>query len=169
MELVGEAEQVPKKKPKLGRLSEVKKKLLKQSHEVGPNCHCSRLKCFNVIKQCSRQLVVTKFNNMTDYNEQNLYLGGLITSSMVKQRRPRNGNPDSHSYSYSYKIRYLEDGRLIEVPVCYKAFISIHGITPRRVQTLQTMLINKGEIVKDGRGSHDNRPHAISEETIKST
>ncbi|CAG9827457.1 unnamed protein product [Diabrotica balteata] len=149
MELAEEMDQVPKKKPKLGRLSEVKKKLLKQSHEVRPNCRCSRLRCFDAIKPCYRQLVVTKFNEMEDYNEQNLYLGGLITTSLVKQCRPRNED----TYSYSYKIRYLVDGNLIKVPVCFKAFMSIHGITPRRVQTLHSMLTNKGRIVKNRPGT----------------
>ena len=105
---------------------------------------------------------------MTDYNEQNLYLGGLIASAFVKQRRPRPGNnePVSHSYSYSYKVRFMKDVTLIEVPICYKGFISIHGITPRRVKTLQTMLTTKGKIVKDGRGCHNNRPNKIPEESV---
>lgn len=49
MEYVGDCNPTPKKKPRLGRMSDVKKKLLKQNHEVGPNCHCSRLKCFDII------------------------------------------------------------------------------------------------------------------------
>lgn len=103
---------------------------------------------------------------MTDYNEQNLYLGGLITSSLIKQRRPRNDEPINHSYSYSYKIRIVKDETLVEIPVCYKAFVSLHGITPRRVQTLQTMLTNNGRITKDARGSHSNRPHKLKDDTL---
>ena len=103
MESVGDSTQiVPKKKPKLGRLSEVKKKLLKQSHEIGPDCHCSRLQCFDVVNDTSRKDIISKFNAMTDYNEQNLYLGGLIASAFVKQRRPRPGNNERVSHSYSY-------------------------------------------------------------------
>lgn len=165
MELVEETVN-PKKKPRLGRLTEVKKQLLTHSHEVGPNCHCSRLKCYEVIQETERKQVNSKFNQMTNYDEQNLYLGGLITVSLVKQRRPRNDEPEHHSYSYSYKIRFIKNDSLKEVPVCYKAFIAIHGITARRVQTLQSMLTTKGGVVKDGRGKHKNRPHQLSQETV---
>lgn len=166
MERVGEVDPVPKKKPKLGRLSDVKKQLLKQSHEVGPNCHCSRLKCFDVLSDSDRKVIINKFNSMTDYNEQNLYLGGLITSSLVKQRRPRNDQPASHAYSYSYKVRLIKDEKLLETPICYKAFLSVHGITARRVQTLQSMLMKNGEISKDARGGHSNRPHKLKDDTV---
>ena len=35
-----------KKKKVMGRLSDVKKKLLASTHEIGPDCRCVRLKCF---------------------------------------------------------------------------------------------------------------------------
>ena len=38
--------------------------------------------------------------------------------------------------------------------------------SPRRVQTLQTMLTTKGKIVKDGWGCHNNRPNKIPEESV---
>lgn len=85
MELVRKVLQPPKKKPKLGRLCEGKQKLLAQSPEVGPDCHCSRLKSFD---DSSRKDIICKFNQITNYNEQNQYLGGFITSSLIKQRRP---------------------------------------------------------------------------------
>lgn len=154
-----------KKRKTFGRLSDVKRKLLKQSHEVGPDCHCNRLKCFEAVDLPARKDVIAKFNSIKNYNEQNLYLGRLITCTTVKRRRPRLDDPDYHNFSYSYKVRVMKDEILVETPVCYKAFISLHGITPRRVQTMQKMLTSKGQAIKDARGSHKNRSHKLSEET----
>lgn len=108
MELLGETEQAPKKKPKLGRHSEVKKVIKAESW-------------------------------------------GRFKLWILRNWRPNKDDPDSHKYAYSSKIRYLNEESVIETPVCYKVFISIYGITPWRVQTLQSMLSAKGIIVKDRR------------------
>ncbi|KAJ8885858.1 hypothetical protein PR048_012064 [Dryococelus australis] len=160
MELVEEIDEVeesmtckqPKKHLKLGRLSDVNNMLLAQTHELGPPCHCTRIKCFENITVKDRKPIIAEFNNVNDYNEQNKYLGGLITSAVIKRHRLRNKKNDSnnlHSYSYYFKVR---------MPVCYKAFISLHGITPRRVQKPQTICPF---------GNHNNRPHKLSDDTMK--
>lgn len=35
-----------KKRKVCGRMSDVKKKLLSSTHELGPDCRCKRYKCF---------------------------------------------------------------------------------------------------------------------------
>lgn len=157
-----------KKRPKLGRVCEVKKKLLLSTHEIGPDCNCSRLKCFSQINCDDRRKIITHFNSMSNYDEQNLHLSGLITTHPVARRRPRKdkGEADLHNNSYQYKVRISRENKVMEVQICYKAFLSLHGITGRRVQSIQASLRTTGRIQKDGRGKHSNRPNKISEDTL---
>lgn len=158
----------PKKRPKFGRMYEVKKKLLHSTHEIGPDCHCSRLKCFDVVPLEDRKKLISEFNKIVTFNEQNIYLGGLIMVEQVARRRSRQNNEDEtqlHNHSYRYKVRLSREGTTLEIPVCYKAFLSLHGITARRVQFLQTHLTEEGRILHDQRGKHKNRPKQLSQKT----
>lgn len=55
---------------------------------------------------------------------------------------------------------------LEERVVCRSAFGSLHGIKPGRVKHV-AMLTAKGEIPIDGRGKHNNRPHAYDPGMLK--
>lgn len=57
--------------------------------------------------------------------------------------------------SYSYRVRIYVDGALRDIVVCHKAFLSLHGISNRRVQKLLIF----GTVGNDNRGKHSNRPH----------
>lgn len=48
---------------------------------------------------------------------------------------------------------------LFSFQICRQAFISIYGITERRVKSIRANVIPD-----DGRGRHDNRPNKVSEE-----
>lgn len=90
----------------------------------------------------------------------------------VARRRSRQNNEDEtqlHNHSYSYKARLSREGTTLEIPVCYKAFLSLHGITARCVQFLQTHLTEEGSILHDQRGKHKNRPKQLSQETTSAT
>lgn len=52
-----------------------------------------------------------------------------------------------------------------EIPVCQKAFIALHGITKRRLATIQSSVKEIGKSAKDKRGTHNNRSWKISKET----
>lgn len=54
---------------------------------------------------------------------------------------------------------------MVEIPVCYKGFIAIDGITPRWIQIIQEHLSTFGKVLPDKRGKHKNRPHGLTEET----
>lgn len=157
-----------KKRPKLGRMFEVKKKLLVSTHETGPDCKCSRHKCFTIINDDDRRRLICNFNNMQNYDEQNVYLAELIEIRPVARRRPRKAQDetDLHVSSYRYKVRIFREDKTIEVQTCYKAFLSLHGITGRRIQFIQTSLQTSGQVKKDGRGKHSNRPNKFSESTL---
>lgn len=135
-----------KKRQRLGRVTDTSKRLRNHTYEVGENCNCKRLACFTNTTDDERQAIVSHFNGMKDRDSQNIYLGGLIQSHLVKNRRNR---PDSeeaslHSYSFSYKVRVKRVDEMVEIPVCYKGFMAIHGITPRR--TLQEQLTTYGQV-----------------------
>lgn len=154
-----------KKRPRHGRVTDVNKKLRATTHELGPNCKCKRLKCFEVINEDQRNEIIRQFNELGNRQDQNLYLGGLITVHNVAQRRSRktNNEGDPHQASYSYRVRCSS----MDMPVCQKAFQSLHGITGRRIQTLQSQLINEGKIQKDRRGKHANRPHRLKDSVLE--
>lgn len=154
-----------KKRPRHGRLTDVNKKLRATTHELGPSCECKRFKCFEVIKEDQRNDIIRQFNELGNHQDQNLYLGGLITVHSVAQRRTRkkNNGGEPHQASYSYRVRCASK----DVPVCQNAFRSLHGITGRRIQTLQSQLINEGKIKKDGRGKHVNRPHRLKDSVLE--
>lgn len=159
-----------KKRKSFGRMTDVGKKLRLSSHETGEDCHCKKLKCFQNVTPAIRQVIVSDFNQIKTYDEQSVYLCGLITCKQVARHRPRKSEDeaDLHSYSYTYKVRAIKDNDLFEIPICYKAFLSVHGITAKRVQTLQEGLKSTGKAPTDNRGKHENRPNKIPSEVTDS-
>lgn len=157
---VSPVEEVLLKNKGLGRLRDVAKRLRVQSHEPGPNCNCKRLKCFETISQEERNLILKDFNQMADRNEQNSYLASLITVQQVLRRRVR-GNEEYanlHDCSYGYRVRVVRDGIANDIPVCFKGFRAIHGITSSKVEYIQKSLKLMGKAPKDKRGTHAIRP-----------
>jgi len=55
---------------------------------------------------------------------------------------------------------------LEDVQVCRQAFISLHGITHRRVEYISTALKLDRRAPEDGRGKHNNRPHKLTQSKI---
>lgn len=69
----------PKKRQVKGSRREQAKKLRVMSHQPGPDCHCTRLKCFEVVALEERERLIHGFN--TDYtskDEQDAYLSGKL-------------------------------------------------------------------------------------------
>lgn len=109
------------------------------SNEVGSDCRCKRHKCFDVISSKKRNRIIKDFNNLGEYNRQNAYLGGFITILPIVQRRSRK-DPNEAKFndsSYSYRVRSYVNGALQDIAICYKAFLSVDGISNRRCQTLK--------------------------------
>ncbi|KAK9736084.1 hypothetical protein QE152_g12767 [Popillia japonica] len=119
-----------KKGKKMGRMSDVMKKMRLQSHEQGPPWNCTRLKCHEAINKEERKSVLQKFYNLSTNDEQNAYLCELITIIPVQRRRSRQTEEEAkfHTTAFSYKVRMKRED-VIEIPVCYKAFKPIHGIS----------------------------------------
>lgn len=159
-------EKSSKKRKTFGRISEVNKKIKVQSHEMGENCYCKRYKCFDVVNLDQRNKILRDFNLMKTRDDQNLYLCGLITVYEVQRRRPRKAEDDAnlHSATYVYRVRITDNTQTKDVPVCFKAFMAMHGISQQRLKTLKKSLQETGNAPLDMRGKHNNRPRKLTED-----
>ncbi|KAJ8883576.1 hypothetical protein PR048_015420 [Dryococelus australis] len=124
------------------------------------DCRCSRFHCFEKIPEAERRQIMKNFNDMTSKNKQDSHLSGLIALHIIACRHPQVSNHENskeHSASYAYDVRLTG----MDVPICHKDFISIHGIRKHRVNRLQQSLVTTGQSPKDQRGRHENRPTKI--------
>lgn len=133
---------------------------------------CTYYKCFTTVDENTRQVLLDQFNSMSSKDEQDANLVGLISMRLTQRRRPRvahesgsDSNTEdnchdgdmmkafSNSAVYSYKIR----AGGYENPVCFKAFLSIFGVTRSRIRRLQNHLLLKGKSPNDRRGKYGTR------------
>lgn len=163
-------EKSSKKRKSFGRMQDVMKKLRLCSHETGPDCKCLKLECFKNISVSERNDIISKFNQIQSHEKQSMYLCGLILSSPVARHRPRKpeSEADFHTFSYSYKVRVVRNEQVSEIPVCYKAFLSLHGITAKRLQNLQKSLKTTGLAPLDMRGKHNSMPNKLPDDVVTS-
>ncbi|KAG8295686.1 hypothetical protein J6590_074799 [Homalodisca vitripennis] len=94
-----------KKRKSHGRVTDVMKKMRLQSHELGPDCCCARLKCFSEVSAEERSVNISHFNKLQSVNEQNSLLTGLINVVPVSRRRSRKPEEEAkkHDGAYAYK------------------------------------------------------------------
>lgn len=156
-----------KKRKSYGRMRDVMKKIRLNSHITGDDCKCNRLKCFDNVKLEDRRRIIKEFNGLDTYDKQNSYLGGLITAFPVQRRRNRKPHDEAriNKSSFVYRVRVMDGDKFTDVPVCFKAFVSIHGVTSRRIQTIRESLSSMGVVKPDCRGKHSNRPNKLSNDT----
>ncbi|CAH1115688.1 unnamed protein product [Psylliodes chrysocephalus] len=85
------------------------------------------------------------------------------TGNDFQNRRPRKEEEFAkfHESSFSYRVRIITDGNVAEVPVCCKAFLSLHGITKKKVEVLQKSLKMTRKAPTAMRGKHFNRPQKL--------
>lgn len=157
-----------KKRKKLGRLTDVRKKMRLQGHELGADCNCKK-RCFEVLGERARLQILQHFNLLPTEDEQNSYLCGLISILPIKTRRPRNSEEEAKlrdaSYCYRVRTKVKSDDVVKEVPICKRAFMAIHGITKGKVEHLLRTLKLTGVSPKNKRGKHKVRPGKLSTDT----
>ena len=116
--------------------------------------------------------VLITLPTFNDRNEQNNHLCGLISIQNITRRRPRKKEIEARlrDNSFTYKVRVVDEAtkQFKEIQVCQLAFISLHGITNRRIITLKGYLQRQGGSCHDKRGTHQNRPHKLSQERLES-
>ncbi|KAG8289470.1 hypothetical protein J6590_108551 [Homalodisca vitripennis] len=163
-------ENYAKKRKNFGRMQDVMKRLMLCSHELGPDCKCLRLECFKNISLSERQDIISKFNLLSSHEKQSMYLCGLILCCLVTRHRPKKSEAeaDFHTISYTHKVRVMRNDQVVEIPVCYKAFLSLHGIMAKRVQNLQKSLKTTGVAPLDMRGKHSSKPNKIPDDIVAS-
>lgn len=105
------------------------------------DCKCEK-KCFEKVPQPIREKLYAGYQTLSNNNEKNLYLYGLMYKTSEKGEYPNS----RASYSYFVKVNGFQ------VNVCQKAFISMHGVTHGKIRTLKDKL-NMGVIYpNDERG-----------------
>lgn len=155
-----------KKRKSYGRLKDVGKKLRAQSHEQGNPCNC-KMKCFENIMGNERSKIIIDFNSLACWDRQTIHLAGLISVFEISRRRPRQNENEAsfRQKTFKYKVRVFKNDNLEEVYVCQKAFLSLHGISKKRLENIQKSLKKSGAAPTDMRGKHENRPKKLSSET----
>ena len=146
----------PRKRKKNQRKTEVARKKRLSCHETGPDCNCTRLKCFQNVSENERSDLIKQFNSdFKTKDEQDAYLCTLIQVKSVAYHRPRKHQNDAilNENSYVYTVSVSRGDKCEMVHVCYKAFMAIFGITNRRLQTLKKALTATGK--------NTNIPHKI--------
>lgn len=106
----------------------------------GPDCRCSKLKCFQNVSARNRVKIISELNFLGSVDEQNSHLCGLISVQEIQKRTPRKCEEDAsfREASYSYRVRFLDDQNILkEVKVCRKAFLSIYRIGKIKFEVLQ--------------------------------
>ena len=136
----------PRKRPVLGNRKLFNKQKRLSGHVTGPNCNCSRFKCFENVDSTERQRIIDHFNSLPTKDEQDCYISSLITINPIKRKKSSNDKENSHphEHSYQYIIRILRSDKLTTVPVCHKAFIASFGVTRKRVELIRDSIVKTG-------------------------
>lgn len=138
----------PRKRKIKGRRKEKDKKLRLSSHITGPDCECTKLKCFEIVNEQNRARLITSFNALPTKDAQDSYLAGLITVAEIQRRRPRSDQPKSNnnnSYNYRVFVPGGDDSVNCFAYICFKAFLSIFGIKKGRLESIKKSLSTTGE------------------------
>ena len=130
---------------------------------VGHPCKCKR-KCFEKIGENKIKATFEGFLQLCDKDKQDAYLFSLISCNTIKRRRPRiEDSSMQRSSSYYYRVK-TQGG---DVVVCKEAFISIHGITAKRLRRLcEHAASGSSTPPTDKRGKHNNH-HCIDSDLVK--
>ena len=129
-------------------MAELSKLARVKNHFTGEPCNCKFLKCFENITVHEKQTLIDDFVYKYETKDQqdSLYtVGGSKAAKMWKGFYARNS-------SYSYNVKVVRDGACIEIKVCFKAMLSLFGITNRRMQTVKSALYETGHSPIDKRG-----------------
>ena len=88
----------------------------------------------------------------------------------MKRRRPMKPEEESQlrDHSYSYKVHVQREGNnTVEIPVCYKAFMNLYGITNENMIKIKKTLSTTGYAPINCRGTHTNRPMKKNNDAVQ--
>lgn len=73
---------------------------------------------------------------------------------------------NNNDKSYTYKVRIEENEIVLEVPICYEEFCSMHGISGKRLHNIQKALKDTGKAHTDKKNNYDHK-HCRTPEDVK--
>ena len=114
---------------------------------TGDDYKCRR-KCFELFDDDSKMNILHTFSTFKTKNEQDiaLYVQGLLTIESIKQNRPSKDEPNARPNNFGYYIKVGSDRKR----VCKRGFISLYGITEKRIRRIASLL-QAGAIPDDER------------------
>lgn len=108
--------------------------------------------------------ILTHFNNdFVNKDTQDLHLQRLIEMAPASRKRRRKADSNKErGASFTYHVLCYGE----KLKVCQKAFISLHGISEKRVKRLRDLLM-QGKSPKDQRGRHPSQKAVTVPEQTK--
>ncbi|GFR85027.1 vitamin B12-dependent ribonucleotide reductase [Elysia marginata] len=160
--------ETPRKRLKKGRNIDDLKRHRLPGHTIGPDCKCSRFKCFEAIVEEEREGLMLNFNKLSTKDEEDAYLASCMSMKDISRRRPRENSATQqpNNSCYVYSILVPRAGNAVIVPVCVKALISIFCIGEKCLRRIQEHKQKTGFPATDMLDKHYNRPHKLSEDQI---
>ncbi|KAF2881756.1 hypothetical protein ILUMI_24419 [Ignelater luminosus] len=95
-------------------------------------------------------------------NKQGTFLISLIKVKPTEQKRKRKYD-STVSKENSFKYFVMQNNS--RIPVCKKAFMSLHALAQTTIQRLKGILVSR-ECPRDKKGKHKTRPRVLLRETI---
>lgn len=104
---------------------------------------CCSKGCHLNVKEEDQKFLFEYFWNLANYNKQNYYLFGLMNR--------KNTSKSKCFVKWNYHVNIKGD----KINVCLAFFMVIFQVTPKRLRTLQSKIIN-GKSFDDERGHHES-------------
>ncbi|CAG4973820.1 unnamed protein product [Parnassius apollo] len=133
---------------------------------------CNVLRCERSSKKrktCGRISEVNKKLNLRSHEEgENCYCKRYKCFQVVNLEQRNNILRDFNLLpTRDAQNLYLCGLSVIDVPICFKALMAIHGITQQRLKTLKKSLQETGHAPLDRRCKHSNRPRKLTADIKK--
>ena len=116
------------------------------ARKVGPQC---RDGCFAKVTMEGVKEIFEAFWKMGNYDLQNAYIQKLVSVLPVARKRTQ-AEVSRRSMSRSYHVNLNNQS----IKVCSKAFLSIHGVSSKRVQVAIQKITHTSVPLSDLRGKH---------------
>lgn len=114
------------------------------ARSIGPLCKCG---CMSRLGD-KVKTIFKDFWQLGNYEKQNEYIARLVHSVNVQRSRVEPGKQSRRTQTIQYSVRSDE----VEYKVCAAGFLSIHGISRKRVRTVVLKLQSAGVMQGDKRG-----------------
>ena len=113
------------------------------------SCKC-KFSCPSRVNVAERKRIFKGFYKLSNHDEQNKYLFGLIKHSSSKRKKKRALNPRKSTFLY-----YVRSSNGTSVQVCKTVFQQILAISKRRVEKICEKLVSGVLFSGDSRGKHN--------------